>query len=138
MLIVESWQEDGLLDVLLHVVHISEVASWSDPVLGPGLVDELLGDGVDDVACEAIEAVWNGINAHVWTTESYDVSDSAWHVALFGDVSGEETALRETNNIEFTVECLVIFNLLARFLSNLLEIVDDGADGWNTDFDALN
>jgi hypothetical protein len=82
--------------------------------------------------------MWDGINTHVWATESNNISNLSWHVTFLSNVSGEETTLRKTNDVEFTSEGLIIFDFLARLLSNFLEIIDDRSNHWHSNLDALN
>lgn len=74
----------------------------------------------------------------MWSSSGQEVSNLSWHLALFSDVSSEETSLRKTNNVELTLEIWVGSDLSARFLSNSLEIVENFTEGWNTNFNAVN
>jgi hypothetical protein len=54
----------------------------------------------------------------MWTTNGEHISDFTWHVTFFNDVSGQETTLRESDNVEFPLEIWVGSYLLTSFLSN--------------------
>jgi len=113
LLVVHSWQEDAILLISLHIVDISEISSWCEPVLGKAEVDNSLGQEVRDITSESREAAWNGINSHVWSTGGKHVSNFTWHVTLLSDVSGKETALRKSHDVELSLEIFVSCNLLA-------------------------
>lgn len=138
LLVVHRWQEDAVLLISLHVVDISEISSWCEPVLGKAEVDNSLGQEVDDIASESREAAWNGINSHVWSTGSKHISNFTWHITLLSDVSGKKAALRKSNGVELSLEIFVGSNLLAGLLGDGLEVVEDLSDEWKANFDAVN
>ena len=138
LLVVESWQEDGVLLVSLEVLDISEVSSWSKPVLDDWPVDHLSGEPVQSVANEALEAVRNGINSHMWATESNHVSDLTGHIALLDNVSCQETTLGQSNDVEFTVKLLVAGDLLTRLFGDSLEVIEHLAKRWEANLNAFH
>jgi hypothetical protein len=74
----------------------------------------------------------------MWSTGGEHVSDFTWHVTLLSDVSGEKAALRKSHDVELSLEVLVSGDLLAGFLSDGLEVVEDLTDKWEANFDAVN
>ena len=138
LLIVKSWEESGALHVLVVSLDVSEVSSGSKPVLGKAGVNDLLCDKVDNVASNTGKTSWDGIDTHMWSSHSEDISNLTWHLALFSDISSEKSTLRKSHNIELSLEIWVSSNLLAGFLSNGLEVVKDLSEGWNSDLDAVN
>jgi len=117
-LIVERGKEDAVSLVGGKVVDISEISSWRNHVLGNWDVYELFDHKVDNIAEDAFVAMWNCIYTHMWTTNGEHISDFTWHVTFFNDVSGQETTLRESDNVEFSLEIWVGSYLLTSFLSN--------------------
>ena len=71
------------------------------------------------------------------TSSSQHISDLAWHLAFFNDVSGQKTSLGQSNDIELTLEVRVLSDLLARLLSNILEVVEYFSERWDADLDAM-
>jgi len=59
----------------------------------------------------------------MWSSCGEDISNLPWHVALLSNVSSEKTSLRKTNQVEFSLEVLVLSNLLAGLFSNMLHVV---------------
>jgi hypothetical protein len=39
VLVIQSWEEDRVFLISNHVIDISEISSWSDPVLSQGGID---------------------------------------------------------------------------------------------------
>ena len=125
LLVVHGWEEDAVPLISGEVVHVSEVACWTNPVLGEAVVNELLGNSVDDAAEDTADAVGDGVDSHMWTTDGQHISDFSLHVALLDDVSGQESALRETDDVEFALEVGVGSDLFARILGDGLEVTHD-------------
>lgn len=138
LLVVQGWEESRSEDVVVVSLHVSEVSSWSKPVLGKAGVNNLLGHEVDNIAKNTGKAAWDSIDTHVWSSHSKDISDLTWHLTLLSHVSSEKTSLRKSHNIELTLEVWVRSNLLARFLGNGLEVIEDLSEGWDSDFNAVN
>ena len=106
--------------------------------MGETGVNKLLGNEVDNIAHSTGKAAWDSINTHMWSSKSKNISNLTWHLALLSNVSGKKSSLRESNNIELTLEVLVGSNLLARFLSNGLKVVEDLSKRWDSYLDAVN
>ena len=138
MLVVQGWEESRSGNIFVVSLHVSEVSSWSKPVLGKAGVNDLLGHPVDNIAKNTGKAAWDGINTHVWSSHSEDISDLTWHFTLLSHISSKESSLRKSHNIELTLEVWVSSNLLARFLSDGLKVVEDLSEGWNTDLNAVD
>ena len=138
LLVVQGWEESRSLNVVVVSLYVSEVSSWSKPVLGKAGVNNLLGHEVDNIAKNTGKAAWDSIDTHVWSSHGEDISDLTWHLTLLSHVSSEESSLRKSHNIELTLEIWISSNLLARFLGNGLEVIEDLSEGWNTDLNAVN
>jgi len=137
-LVVERWEEDAVSLVGGEVVDVSEISSWGHQVLGDWEVYELFDHKVEGIADNAFVAMWDCIDSHVWTTDGEHISDFTWHVAFFNDVSGQETTLGKSNNVEFSLEIWVGSNLLASFLSNRLKVSENFSERWKASLNAVS
>mmetsp|Transcript_26192 Transcript_26192/g.39987 ORF Transcript_26192/g.39987 Transcript_26192/m.39987 type:complete len:437 (-) Transcript_26192:14-1324(-) len=138
VLVVQSGQEHGVLLVVLHVAHISEVAGGSQPVLDRLQVNQLSGGGVQDAAQNSVGAVGNGIDTHVGASDGEHVPDGTGHIALLDDVSSEEATLRETDHVELTLEIGVLGDLLARLISDSLEVIEVLSESRESNLNAVS
>lgn len=125
LLVVESWEEDAVPLILGEVVDVSEIARWSDSLLGLAEVHKLFDGGVDQSAENATNAVRDGIDTHVWTTDCEHVSNFAFHVTFLDDVSRQKSTLRKTNDVELSLEIRVGGDLFARLLGDSCEIAQN-------------
>ena len=138
LLVVEGGKEHTIFLILVHVADITEVTSGGDHILDLLDVNQFLGNHVDSLAHDSIRTVGDGIDSHVGSSEGQHVSDGSWHVALLDDVSGKETSLRKSNDVELSLEIFDGCDLLTRFLGDSLEVSDHLANRWGTDFNAVS
>jgi hypothetical protein len=113
VLVVQSWQESGALNVGVIVLDVSEISSWSKPILSETGVNDLFSEEVGNVAHDSSETSWDCFDSHVWSTNGEDISDLTWHLTFLSDVSGQKTTLRQTNNVEFSLEIWMSSDFLA-------------------------
>lgn len=125
-LVVEVWQEDGVSQVALHMVWVSEVASWSNVFLGELEVNSVLHQVVDDVAEDAREAMRSCFDTHAWRTNGEKVVGCLGGVTELSNVSGKKTSLRKTDNVEFGVgEMWIGLHFGASFMSLIFKVFKD-------------
>jgi len=124
-LVIHGGEEYRIFLVNLEVVYISKVSGWDYPILGDAHINKLLGSPVDNVTEDTGQAVRNGINSHVWTSSSENVSNLSGHVTFLSNMSGEKSSLRKTDDVEFTLEVLMFSDLLAALFSDVLDVVDN-------------
>jgi hypothetical protein len=125
-LVVEEWQEDGVGQVALHMGWVSEVASWSNVFLGELEVNSVLDQVVNDVAEDAREAMRSGFDTHAWRTDGEKVVGCLGGITELSNVSGKETSLGKTDNVEFGVgEMWIGLNFGASFMGLILKVFED-------------
>jgi len=107
LFVVDVWQEAAVLQVGVEVLWVSVVSSWSNHVLDQFKVGSVLSTVVNPLAEDSRLAVWDGLNTHVWSSDREQLLWNGGGVALLNNISGNESSLRKTTNIEVSLEVWV-------------------------------
>ena len=108
-LVVQIWQEIVFLEVLSKLIRQSKVVWWRHDVLDQReevdaasniigyetsvFVKYSLHVSDDTVARASILTIWNACLSHIWCSDSYEISNVAWELAFFNDISCNKTTL---------------------------------------------
>jgi len=113
--VVEGGEEYRFLNVLIQAGGVTPVPERSDMVLKEAHVCDGADDLVDNVADHAAEAVRNVDDAHVRSTDAEQVAHLTRHLAVGGDVTGNQSSLRKAHDVELSLEMGVSVEFLAAF-----------------------
>jgi len=98
--IVKVRQKTGIVQVPLLPERIHKVASWPQMLLDCFRVYETSNEAIQVSTQSALEAVRKGRDAHVRGPKSDEFLDFALDWAFLDNIPGQESSLREPNQIE--------------------------------------
>jgi hypothetical protein len=127
-LIVKEAKEYRAGKISLHMMRITEITSRTNYVLDLSEIDHLANHEVNHLAEFTTEAVRDISYSHVRSSNSKNVAD--FHISMLegtslSNMTGKETTLGKSSNIELTFESFIGVESFTGGISLLLEILED-------------